>query len=585
PGLCFDHDEVRALEARFITNVLKETKKHSNVAFYEPMNEPHQWLDPTKKTPSFFCYCPATIEKFRRWLEKKYGTIEGLNQAWGYTYDSFSQVRPPRWMASYSDYIDFRLFMMDNIAEEVRFRADIIRANDNKPVIAHAWGGGSVTCPHLGEMAFDDWKNAQVVDKWGYSAFPRADKDCYALGLSCDATRNAADGKDFWQSELSAGIVGGVFRNHGRISGDTFDKFTLESIRHGAKGLLYWQFRKERIGTEAGGYAMTDYDGGPTPLTEKAGQLGAFLKENGTLLEHGTAAPAEVALVFSVRSYLADWISVEKASNHYAVNCMSGYYRMFWEENIAVDIIHEHFAKDLDRYKLIILPTATAIDPALAQKLRRYVENGGTVLSEHSFGLFDETLKLSYQVPGYGFTEIFGAKEDDICNSKEQTITNGEQCYRIQGTRYAQSLRLRGGSALYTYEDGTPAIVSHRYGKGQAILTGVNLGHSYSEGSLLGDDVSAEEKQASQAPKEIVFELCKEVGLRPNCCSAKDVKVTILQHQSTLLIILINSAADNRTGSIALPTACSHSQTVYGSCDHSLNAQTLIFSIEGNKSA
>ncbi|MBQ3084615.1 MAG: beta-galactosidase trimerization domain-containing protein, partial [Clostridia bacterium] len=182
------------------------------------------------------------------------------------------------------------------------------------------------------------------------------------------------------------------------------------------------------------------------------------------------------------------------------------------------------------------------------------------------------------------FTEIFGAKEDDICNSKEQTITNGEQCYRIQGTRYAQSLRLRGGTALYTYEDGTPAIVSHRYGKGQAILTGVNLGHSYSEGSLLGDDVSAEEKQASQAPKGIVFELCKEVGLRPNYCSAKDVKVTILRHQSTLLIILINSAADNRTGSIALPAACSRSQTVYGSCDHSLNAQTLPFSIEGNKS-
>lgn len=585
PGLCFDNEEVREMEERFITSVMKETKKYKNVAFYEPMNEPHQWVDYTKSPVGIFCYCPATMEKFRLWLQNKYGSIEALNDAWGYSYNDFSQVRPPRWTSSYCDYIDFRMFTIDNVAQEIRFRSDIIRANDNKPVIAHAWGGGAVTCPQLGGMAFDDWKNAEIFDKWGYSAFPNTDKDCCVLGLGCDATRNAAGGKDFWQSELSAGVNGGVLKNNGRISDKTFDKFSLESIRHGAKGLLYWQYRKERIGAEMGGFAMTDYDGGPTNLTKTAGEIGKFLAQYGEILEKGTTDSAQVALVFSIRSYLADWASNDKSGNKYAIDSMTGYYRMFWEENIPVDVIHECFPGDMSRYKLIILPTAIAIDPGFADKLRSYIENGGIVLSEHSFGLFNETFKMSYQVPGYGFAEIFGAQEDDLLKRSELTISDGTKNYPITGNRFAETFRDYSGEALYFYEDGSPAVLTNRFGKGQAILSGINLGLAYSGGQLIGDDFTGEDKEASVTAKKIVLQMCRDMGIGPNICTAEDVKVTVVQHEAGLLVFLINSAAAPRNGSIKLPITCSCSETVYGSCDHVVREQTLTFSLDSDKCA
>jgi len=270
PGLCFDHDEVRELEERFIRGVISETKKYDNVAFYEPMNEPHTWVDLAKKPSGIFCYCPASTKKFQNWLQKKYGDVETLNNAWGHFYRSFDEILPPRWMHSYSDYTDFRLFNMDNVVEEISFRTQVIKDCDNKPVIAHAWGGGAVTCSQLGGMAFDDWKNAKVFDKWGFSAFPQKASDCSSLALGCDATRCAADGKEVWQSELTAGINGTGLRQNGRIDDNTFYKFSLESIRHGAKGLLYWQYRKERFGSEFGGFPMTDYAGGPTNLSRCA---------------------------------------------------------------------------------------------------------------------------------------------------------------------------------------------------------------------------------------------------------------------------------------------------------------------------
>src|SRR5881296_2597386 len=29
-----------------------------------------------------FCYCPRTIGEFQRWLERRYGSLDRLNQAW-----------------------------------------------------------------------------------------------------------------------------------------------------------------------------------------------------------------------------------------------------------------------------------------------------------------------------------------------------------------------------------------------------------------------------------------------------------------------------------------------------------------------
>ena len=89
PGLCYDNEEVREMEYRFISSVISETKKHSNVAFYEPMNEPHQWVDYTKSPSGIYCYCPASVAKFQTWLEKKYKDVQVLNDAWGHFYNSF----------------------------------------------------------------------------------------------------------------------------------------------------------------------------------------------------------------------------------------------------------------------------------------------------------------------------------------------------------------------------------------------------------------------------------------------------------------------------------------------------------------
>ncbi len=45
-----------------------------------------------------FCYCNASIARFRSWLQQKYATLETLNNAWYRTFSSWSDVQPPRYV-------------------------------------------------------------------------------------------------------------------------------------------------------------------------------------------------------------------------------------------------------------------------------------------------------------------------------------------------------------------------------------------------------------------------------------------------------------------------------------------------------
>ena len=587
PGLCFDHDEVRELEERFIRGVISETKSYSNVAFYEPMNEPHSWVDLAKRPSGIFCYCDASTKKFRTWLEKKYGNIQTLNDAWGHFYGNFDEILPPRWMNSYCDYTDFRLFTMENVVEEIDFRTKVIKACDNKPVIAHAWGGGAITCSQLGGMAFDDWKNAAVFDKWGFSAFPQKADDCSSLALGCNATRCAAQGKEVWQSELTAGINGTGLHQNGRIDDKTFNKFSLESIRHGATGLLYWQYRKERFGSEFGGFSMTDYAGGPTNLSRCAEKLCRTLNKNEDVFGKYEQDKARVALVFSIRSYLADWVSNGRMSNKDAVDSINGYYRMLWEENIITDIIHEEIFGDLSQYRLIIVPSPYAVSEKLAMALKDYIEKGGVVLSNPYFGAFDKDMKLSRQVPGYGFADVFGCEEDDIVIRRTVKLTGGAGECVLEGNAQKETFRNVTSRALYAYEDGTPAILENSWGKGRAIISGVNLGLSYSARTLVGDDFTSSDKaNSSIAAKEFVMKLLDECGVEKNRCSAEGVKVSVMKTEGAADgIIMINSLSKPASGEYALDRAYSGVSVELGGATAEIKDGKLVFTIADDESA
>jgi beta-galactosidase GanA len=516
PGLCFDYPEVQKMEYEFIERVVKNLAHRKEIAFWEPMNEPHQWVDLDENPVDAFCYCPATRERFREWLKNKYGTIQALNFAWGRHHNDWDEVRPPTWRFGYTDHIDFRTFTIDNVAAEISRRAEVIRKYDSRPVIAHAWGGGTITCPNIGAMAFDDWKNAEVFDMWGYSAFPDSFRQNVMLGLGTDATRSAAGGKTIWQSELGAGDIGSGFERRGRVSPETITGWTWESLRHGAKGVLYWQYRKEKHGPEFAAFSLTDYAGGDTENLRAVTAINKVLQEHEDLFAHSHTESAEVALVFSMRTFLADWC--DHRDSNMSIDSISGYYKMFWEENIPVDILHEDYMADsaVKQYKLIITPLPAALSQNAKDVLKRYVAQGGTLLSDPYFCPYTQHFHLDCEVPGGGFHEVFGCREDDIyaCAESEDIIYKGEPL-SIENGHFKETFKLAGGEPMAVYApDSAPAIIENKYGDGKAIISGVNLGLSYSPRLGVGDDfIRNKAEKVHDSAKKIVMDIAQVHGI------------------------------------------------------------------------
>lgn len=558
PGLCPDHLPAQELEERFIETVCRTFAGHPALWAMEPVNEPHMWVDFTRSPSGVFCYCEQTRQRFVDWLQHKYQSLSRLEAAWGRRLGGWEDVRPPTWRFGLSDWVDWRLFTAHAIAGHMTRRVGIIRRHFRGPVLAHSWGGGSCACPDLGGMAFDDWRNAATVDKWGCSSFPSTLRDTPLVGLAMDASRSAAAGGEYWQSELGAGDYGCVLQRQGRVPPQHLEQWSWESLRHGAAGLLYWQFRKEAQGNEAGAYGLCDYAGRPSPNARAVAGIGKILSENSALFLAARPVQAQVGILFSLRSYLLNWAQARNCE--LTLDALCGYYRIFWDADLPVDILHEDaLADDLGRYRLLVLPFAPALAPEAAKRLRDYVAAGGTLLADPYGCAFDGDLHLSAEVPGEGLAELFGCSEDDIARAQPEVLLRnaGGREWRVAGS-YLQARWRLGEQAepLAFYEDGTAAVVSRRAGEGRAVLSGVMLGSGCSPKSVIGDLAERGDTQRFENGNDaagLVLELADAAGVGRPLRAERGLRASLLTAgEKNGVLIVLNQRAETVCGGVTL---------------------------------
>jgi beta-galactosidase GanA len=556
PGLCPDHAQTKILEERFIAAVVEQVKDHPAVAFFEPINEPHQWIDFTVDPPEPFCYCPATRAAFSAWLREKYRELPALEHAWGRRVPSWEDARPPTWRFSIPDEMDFRAFTLDSITGLVRRRTAIIRKHSTLPVAAHAWGGGCVTCANLGSMAFDDWRHAREVDIWGYSAFPSRADQVVSVGLGTVATRNAANGKPFWQAELGAGDYGTLFHRGGRLPPEVEAQFCWESLRQGAQGLLFWQFRKEAHGTESGAFGLTTYDGSRTPTLEAVAKIGAVLARHRALFQSAKPLAPKVALVFSLKTCLAEWAAMRHS--RLSIDSLAGWFRMFWDADIPVDVVHEEFvdAAALAKYRLVVLASPGCLHGNLRGLLAGYVAEGGHLLSDPYCCAFTEEGHLTpTTVPGGGLDSLFACREIDITShgGRQDDVQQDGRTYRIRAGHFRESFTLTGnGTAWASYSDGTPAIVANRHGRGRAVMSGVNLGLSHSARQSISDDAARAGAVEISDAQDLVLKIAAEAGVSAPLISSPGLRASLLPAGEWDLLIILNIRAVAVNGEVAL---------------------------------
>lgn len=439
PGLCLDAPPVREAATRFITALVTNARKHPSLFAYDIWNEPRLEAGASRDLfanmpDRLFCYCEHSRRAFQQWLQRKYETIDHLNEAWVRRFGCFEEVAPPPHHGTYIDWLDWRRFTIDSQTDQMDFRTRIVRSLDpgrlveshtaHYPPIDH----GS----HAVLWATDSWALAERCDVWGASLFPGSiprqplARDAQRL----DIVRSNARGKDFWLTEIQGGTTsrgvarGSIWRPRDIRSWDWL------AIASGARGLLYWAYHAEATGQEAGGYGLVDRAGRDTDCLREAVRMWRLIRDHEETILDYRPAP-RVAVLYDQDTSLLDFAM--EGNDARVVQSHRGYYQAIWTSDVCAEYVRP---VDLDALgpALLIVPWHLIGKDDTLRDLRRFLDRGGTLLLEARFGLFDDRLFQNRHVPPSGFVELFGYEEEEPYYQPHDGFVNQEPARNLDQT-------------------------------------------------------------------------------------------------------------------------------------------------------
>ncbi|MGA2362268.1 MAG: beta-galactosidase [Candidatus Aminicenantales bacterium] len=511
PGFCFDHAGVRDKILRFFSEAARAVKDKPALYGWDLWSEPHiiNWAEVNyvgDLSYVQFCYCHSTQERFREWLKKKYVSVDNLNKAWYRTVRSWEEVQPPRYgtILTFTDYIDWKEFISDKLAEDLRLKAQAVKSVLPETVVtSHSAGPGIFTRPDWSGTP-DDRKMSDSVDFYGASIYPKhawtiRPWSPYYRSSGLDFVRSMGIGnKGFYIGELQAGYgVFGMKMSYPVVSADLRD-WMWSTVAYGTRAVNIYAYYPMSTGYEAGGYGLVELDGKVTERAEAAGKIARVITANKDLFLKALPSRAEIAILYIPLSHMVGGQqSFTGEGQTVGVNNLSeslqGIHRAFFERNIPVDFLH---VNDLGTpraagYKLIIAPYPVQMSQPHVRKLIDFVRDGGTLLTEARCGWVDEKGFSSLVIPGAGLSDALGCRELELVPIPKTSAIRIKVAHEsipllkpgdtLDALFFEESFDVFGKDSrvLAEFSDGRPAMVYAPYGKGKVMIVGSFPGSAY----------------------------------------------------------------------------------------------------------
>jgi beta-galactosidase len=421
-------------------------------------------------------YSETAKQRYILWLKYKYKTIDNLNKAWATQrwsrrINQFDEVGFPV-ATHYNDVpertLDFRRFVSDEINQLLFKVIDKVNANaPNALVNTNAW--------YYSYMKFFDYAPIAYSGKMtreGCGFYPGTSliKNDGILWASFGIVRIQYESTNpFWCSEFTTMTA----------VPNSCRKQAYASLMFGNQMVCGWTWQSMSAGEEQYLEGMIDWDGIPN---RKYGEYKKIASEFKKIEKYFPYKPkAEVGLAFSFPSQIVSYSFPEQHEGQVGT-C----FNLFFNRNMDVrmlDISHS----DL-KYKLLILPGITVMDPISAKKIRDYVYNGGTVVMTSYSAVVDTTNQVFTSTRPGLLSEVFGIRlgsyeELESMNELSRISYKGKQVrvnylgknIETESPRY-DIIEPKGAeilSNITSLDKDYPVITSNKYGKGRAIYIGL----------------------------------------------------------------------------------------------------------------
>ncbi len=381
---CLNHPLYRSACRRYIQALAGEFHDHAAVIGWQLDNE-IEFVD------QIICYNPACEHAWRQWLEQTFHTPEEFNAKldlvdWGMKIQSFDEVpQPRRGVEGSSEDVHVQLpalslaefhFRRDTILGFLSEQASLIRESGARQWILTDWNP-------LWTAIADDPRAQSFMSIAGLNYYQETTDKAQSWNdapWQLDMHRSCYGKGRFLVTETRVGVAGGTRMWDPAPSREQFRMWDLQLAAFGASGMMYWSGNRWRGGHWPNWGALMDWSGQPEPDVEWAVELGAFFERWGAeLLAHPVASRAAVLTDFDNRAALEIYPTIPNSRSVFT-ETFAALHRL----GIGTDTVNSAQAEhpdNLEKYDLLVLAAATALDNAAAvESMRHYVLQGGTLI-------------------------------------------------------------------------------------------------------------------------------------------------------------------------------------------------------------
>lgn len=441
----------------------------------------------------YISYSETAKNRFIEWLINKYNTVDILNKAWSAQrwsrrLNSFDDVVLPSSgmvKAAPERYLDMRRFYSEEIIDYLKQLKNIIKSvAPNSVTSSNHWAESS-------GIGFD-YLNAykDFVDIPGAGFYPGTNpEDRRALLGACFCIDHRIGELDLpmWCLEFQTGTFGGY-----ACPDKAMRMYAYLSLIYRSQMICAWTWRSMLGGEEQYLFGLLDHDG---VLSKKYYEFKQIAEEFKYLQKYCLPRKTEskVAIAYSFESKIVSEYSKDYYKTDYTDQILQVYQTLF-DDNMDCNFINlRNISK---KYKLIIIPGHCVMDEASAESIRKFVQNGGTVImTAYSAKVNENNQVFSTSLPGR-LSDLFGIRIGGFDRSKTHVASINEgglkksdldiqreyvwisfenvnfkldiDYYEIIETKTAEIL-----ASFTNIKEQLPAITSNNFGKGKAIYIAI----------------------------------------------------------------------------------------------------------------
>lgn len=484
------------------------------------------------------CYCDQCRSAFQDWLKQHFGTLDAVNERWGtrfwsHIYTDWEQIPAPHgpihgiWNPGLL--LDYYRFMSDTYVDFQQLQVDALREICPQHFITHNLMG-------FGYDKINYFDLAETLDFVSWDNYPRGfwintpDIHPAPLALGHDTMRSLKH-RNFWVMEQQAGPAAWDKIPPAPRPGE-LRLWAYQGIARGADGMVFFRWRTAHFGAEQYWHGIIDHDGIPRRRYAEIKSMGLELQRIGAWIT-GAEVRAEVAIMLSYDTRFAFQIQQNNPQFLYPAH-VGSYYGALHRLNIAADMVAP--GADLTPYRLVIVPALYVVDNDTAVNLRRFVENGGTIIVTPRSGIKDvSNTVVSLPLPGL-LASLCGAEvaEYDSLLAGQTRVLQfvlPELIGAGEATIWCDIVEPKGAqvAAVYTsdYYAGQCAIAINPVGDGQAIYVGT-----------MGDD---------RLVRSIVEYATRVAGVQPLLSSPDGVEITARWQGGKRLLFALNHSDESQS--------------------------------------